>query len=88
MKVIQCLRSCIQRPPKINGDTTNNKISTGGVGGVHEKPVSGAAVDRRDMLQDKILKVSTPLSMNLVRYQPVLVSKNEGANWRRTTNYY
>ncbi|KAH0678705.1 hypothetical protein KY284_019790 [Solanum tuberosum] len=56
-------------------------------GGVLENPASSTAVDRRNMSQDKILKVSTPLSMNLVRYQPVLVSKNEETNWRRTTNY-
>ncbi|PHU03679.1 hypothetical protein BC332_28930 [Capsicum chinense] len=86
------------RPPKINGDmNNNNNISTthddvtvkkAVRGGVLEYPVSDTTVDRRDMsLQDKILKVPTSLSMNLVRYQPVLVSKNEGTNWKRSTNY-
>ncbi|OIT06999.1 hypothetical protein A4A49_51135 [Nicotiana attenuata] len=61
------------RPPKINGDT---KISTNDAAATAVPPASGAAWDRRDMLlQDKILKVSTPLSMNLIRYQPVLVFK-------------
>ncbi|KAG5586157.1 hypothetical protein H5410_046591, partial [Solanum commersonii] len=43
--------------------------------------VSSAAADRRNkLLQDKIFNVSTSLSMNLVRYQSVLVSKNEETN--------
>ncbi|KAF3669758.1 hypothetical protein FXO37_08859 [Capsicum annuum] len=87
------------RPPKINGDmNNNNKISTTlddvavttvGRVGVLEYLTSGTIVDGRDMslLQDKILKVPKSLSMNLVRYQPALVSKNEGTNWYRTTNY-
>ncbi|KAM3280705.1 hypothetical protein P3S67_027725 [Capsicum chacoense] len=87
------------RPPKINGDmNNNNKISTthddvavtmAVRGGVLEYPVSGTTVDCRDMslLHDKILRVPTSLSMNLVRYQqPMLISKNEGTNWKRTTN--
>lgn len=74
------------RPTKISTDDVAVK-EVAVRGGVLENPASGAAVDRRNMLlQDKILKVSTTLSMNLVRYQPVLVSKNEGTNWR-TTNY-
>uniref|UniRef100_A0A3Q7G1C7 Uncharacterized protein n=1 Tax=Solanum lycopersicum TaxID=4081 RepID=A0A3Q7G1C7_SOLLC len=75
------------RPPKISTD--NVKVTETVVhGGVLENPASGVAVDRRNMLlQDKILKVSTPLSMKLVRYQPVLVSNNEETNWWKTTNY-
>ncbi|CAN4089836.1 unnamed protein product [Withania somnifera] len=75
------------RPSKINGDKKkkNKSIPADDVavrGGVLENPVNG-----RDLsLQDKILKVSTPLSMNLVRYQAVLASKNEGT-WKWTTNY-
>ncbi|WMV23971.1 hypothetical protein MTR67_017356 [Solanum verrucosum] len=70
--------------------STDNVAVTGTAihGGVLENPASAVAVDRRNMLlQDKILKVSTPLSMKLVRYQPVLVSKNEETNWWKTTNY-
>ncbi|KAG5609500.1 hypothetical protein H5410_020781 [Solanum commersonii] len=74
------------RPQKISTDDV--AVTEAAVrGGVLENPASSTAVDRRNMSQDKILKVSTPLSMNLVRYQPVLVSKNEETNWRRTTNY-
>nr|XP_016446550.1 PREDICTED: metal tolerance protein 9-like [Nicotiana tabacum] len=72
------------RPPKINGNNNKN-ISTDDVaaaapasvcGGVLETPAAtGATLDRRDMLfQDKILKVSTPLSMKFVRYHPVLIA--------------
>ncbi|KAM3338342.1 hypothetical protein P3S68_030428 [Capsicum galapagoense] len=89
-----------QRPPKINGDMNNNNkistthddvaVTTAVRGDVLEYPVSGTTVDGRDMslLHDKIHKVPTSLSMNLVRYQlPILISKNEGTNWKRTTNY-
>ncbi|KAM3338757.1 hypothetical protein P3S68_030843 [Capsicum galapagoense] len=64
-------------------------VTTAGRGGVLEYLTSGTTMDGRDMslLQDKILKVPKSLSMNLVRYQPVLVSKKEGTNWNRTTNY-
>lgn len=78
------------RPPKINGNNNKNiftddvaaaaPASVGG-GVLETPPATGAALDRRDMLfQDKILKVSTPLSMKFVRYQPVLV--------RRTAHNY
>lgn len=73
------------RPPEMSTDDGTAK-TTAVQGGVLETPVSGAIVDRLNVLQDKILKVSTPLSMNLVRYEPVLVSKNDGNNWW-TTNY-
>ncbi|KAF3626899.1 hypothetical protein FXO38_29007 [Capsicum annuum] len=78
------------RPPKINGDmNNNNNIST-----THDDVAvttagrGGTTVDGRDMslLQDKILKVPKSLSMNLVRYQPVLVSKNKGTNWEGFTS--
>ncbi|KAF3612702.1 hypothetical protein FXO38_36671 [Capsicum annuum] len=64
-------------------------VTTAGRGGVLEYPTSGTTEDGRDMslLKEKILKVPKSLPMNLVRYQPVLVSKNEGTNWYRTTNY-
>ncbi|WMV46240.1 hypothetical protein MTR67_039625, partial [Solanum verrucosum] len=51
--------------PSIRGDVLENLVS------------SAAADCRNKLLQDKIFKVSTSLSMNLVRYQSVLVSKNE-----------
>ncbi|CAN4106633.1 unnamed protein product [Withania somnifera] len=79
------------RPQKINGD--NKKIiSTDDVavteavhGSVLENSVNGVALNRRDLLlQDKILKVAAPLPMNLVRYKPVLASKNEGS-WKWTS---
>ncbi|KAF3630444.1 hypothetical protein FXO38_27157 [Capsicum annuum] len=92
VRVIMAVRGGVVkyiRSPKINGNMNNNKTSTHDdvavLGGVLENSVSYATVDRRDMLlQGKILKVSTPL---LERYQPVLVSKNEEINWRRTINY-